>query len=121
MEQFNHLIKSLGNDNFEEFVRFNIVDVQLFTENMLHDAMCHINTTVASDIPRTYMQLSLPTMSKKSPLSILHNSFNAKLQSSFNQDSSIIFIDIKQPKDKRGGNSVNIDFPLVMKGNLPSN
>ena len=34
MEQFNHLIKYLGNDNYEEFVRFNIVDVQLSTENI---------------------------------------------------------------------------------------
>ena len=34
MEQFNHLIKCLENDNYEEFVRFNIVDVQLSTENM---------------------------------------------------------------------------------------
>jgi hypothetical protein len=57
MEQFNNLIKCLGNDNFEEFIRFNIVDVQLSTENMLHDVMQHINMTVAPDIPRTYMQL----------------------------------------------------------------
>jgi hypothetical protein len=120
MEQLNHLIKCIGNDDFEEFVRLNIVDVQLSTKNMLHDAMCHINTTVASDIPRTYMQLSLPTKTASAPLSILHNSFNAKLQSSFNQDSSIIFIDIKQ-LDMKGTHSVNIDFPLVMKRNLPAN
>ena len=61
---------------FEEFIRFNIVDVQLSTENMLHDAMCHINTTVAPDIPRTYMQLSLPLKTALDPLSILHYSFN---------------------------------------------
>ena len=120
MEQFNHLKKCFGKNDFEEFLRFNIVDVQLSTENMLHDAMCHINTTVAPDIPRTYMQLSLPLKSASYPLSILHNSFNAKLQSGFNQDSSIIFIDIKQP-DMKGTHSVNIDFPLVMKRNLPSN
>jgi hypothetical protein len=80
MEQFNHLIKCLGNDNFEEFVRFNIVDVQLSTKNMLHDAMCHINTTVALDIPRTYMQLS-----------ILHNSFkvaSTKIHPSFSLTSN---------------------------------
>ena len=83
---------------------------------MLH----HINTTVAPDIPRTYMQLSLPLKSALAPLSILHNSFNANLQSSDNQDSSIICIDIKQP-DMKGNKSVNIDFPLVMKRNLPAN
>ena len=81
MEQFNRLRKCLGNDYFEEFVRFNIADVQLSKENMLHDAMCHINTTVAPDIPRTYMQLSLlPLKAALDPLSILHYSFNAKLQ-----------------------------------------
>ena len=90
---------------FEEFIRFNIFDVQFSTENMSHDAMYHINMTVAPDIPRTYMQLSLPTKTASAPLSILHNSFSAKLQSSFNQDSSIIFIDIKQP-DKKGSHSV---------------
>ena len=95
--------------------------MQLSTEYMLHNAMCQKITTVASDIPRTYMmQLSLPTKSDKSPLSILHNSFNTNLQSSLHQSSSIIFIDIKQP-DKRGSKSVNKDFPLVMKRNLPSN
>jgi hypothetical protein len=120
MEQFNSLRKCLGNDNFEEFVRFNIADVQISKENMLHDAMCHINTTVAPDIPRTYMQLSLPLKTASAPLSILHHSFNAKLQSSINQDSSIIFIDIKQP-DMKGTHSVNIDFPLVMTRNLPDN
>ena len=120
MEQFNHLRKCLGNDNFEEFVRFDIVVVQLSTENMLHDAMCHINTTVAPDIPRTYMQLSLPLKSSSDQLSILHYSFNAKLQSSINQDSSIIFIDIKQP-DMKATHSVNIDFSLVMIRNLPAN
>jgi hypothetical protein len=97
-------------------VRFNLVDVQLSTENMLHDAMCHINTTVAPGIPRTYMQLKTAS----APLSILHKSFNANLQSSDNQDSSIIFIDNKHP-DMRGNKSVNIDFPLVMKRNLPAN
>ena len=120
MEQFNRLRKCLGNDNFEEFVRFNIADVQLSKENMLHDAMCHINTTVAPDIPRTYMQLSLPLKTASAPLSILHHSFNAKLQSSINQDSSIIFIDINQP-DMKGTHSKNIDFPLVMTRNLPDN
>jgi hypothetical protein len=120
-EQFNHLRKCLGNDDFEEFVRFIIVDVQLFTENMLHDAMCHINTTVAPDILRTYLQLSLPLKSSSDPLSIiLHYSFNAKLQGSNNQDSSIIFIDIKQP-DMKGTHSDNMDFPLVMIRNLPAN
>ena len=87
---------------------------------MSHDAMYHINMTVAPDIPRTYMQLSLPTKTASAPLSILHNSFSAKLQSSFNQDSSIIFIDIKQP-DLKGTHSVNIDFPLLMIRNLPAN
>jgi hypothetical protein len=87
---------------------------------MLHDAMCHINTTVTPDIPRTYMQLSLPTKTASASLSILHNSFNAKLQSSFYQDSFIIFIDIKQP-DMKGTHSLNIDFPLVMIRNLPAN
>ena len=120
MEQFNRLRKCLGNDNFEEFVRFNIADVQLSKENMLHDAMCHINTTVAPDIPRTYMQLSLPLKTASAPLSILHHSFNAKLQSSINQDSSIIFIDINQP-DMKGTHSKNIDFPLVMTRKLPDN
>jgi hypothetical protein len=120
MEQFNNLRKCLGNDDFEEFERFNIVDVQLSTENMLHDAMCHINRTVAPDIPCTYMQLSLQLKSSSDPLSILHYSFNAKLQSSINQDSSIIFIDIKQP-DMKGTHSVNKDFPLVMTRNLPAN
>jgi len=120
MEQFDHLKKCLGNDDFEDFVRFNLVDVQLSTENMLHDAMCHINTTVAPGIPRTYMQLSLPLKAASDPLSILHKSFNANLQSSDNQDSSIIFIDIKHP-DMKGSKSVNIDFPLVMKRNLPAN
>ena len=120
MEQFNHLRKCLRNDDFEEFVRFNILNVQLSTENMLHDAMCHINTTVAPDIPRTYMQLSLPFKSSSDPLSILHKSFNAKFQNSSNEDSSIIFIDIKQP-DMKGTHSVNIDFPIVMKRNLPAN
>ena len=119
MEQFNHLRKCLGNDNFEEFVRFNIVDVKLSTENILQDVMCHINTTVASDIQRTYMQLSLPTENESASLSILHESFNARLQSSYNQDSSITFLDIKQP-DMKGSHSVNIDFLLVMKRNLPA-
>ena len=120
MEQFNHLLECLGNDDFEDFVRFNLVDVKLSKENMLHDAMFHINTTVAPNITRTYMQLSLPAKLDKSRLSILHKSFNAKLQISDNQDSSIIFIDINQP-DMSGNKSVNMDFPLVMKRNLPAN
>ena len=94
--------------------------MQLSKENMLHDAMFHINTTVAPNITRTYMQLSLPAKLDKSRLSILHKSFNAKLQISDNQDSSIIFIDINQP-DMKGNKSVNMDFPLVMKRTLPAN
>ena len=48
----------MGNEDFEDFVRFNVVDVKLNTENMLRDAMCHINPTVAEGISRTFMLLS---------------------------------------------------------------
>ena len=42
------------------------------------------------------------------------------VRNAYNQDSSIIFIDINQP-DMKGNRSVNIDFSLVMKRNLPAN
>jgi len=122
MDQLNHLIKCLGNEDFEDFLRFNVVFAPISMDHLLQDAMCHINTTIAEGIPRTYIQLSLPTKVKdtKAALSILHQSFNEKLKSSSNQDSSIIFIDIMQP-DVRGSQCINIDFPFIMKRDLPGN
>jgi len=121
MDQLNHLIKCLGNEAFEDFRRFNVVFESISTDRWLHDAMCHINSTIAEGIPRTYIQLSLPTKEKdtKAPLSILHQSFNDKLESVSNQDSSIIFIDIMQP-DMKGSHCINIDFPFIMKRYLPA-
>ena len=123
MEEFNQLISYMGNVNFEEFNRFNVVDVLLSSEMPMYDAMIHISKTVAFGIPRSCIKLNLPTKNTTDtsiPFSILHKSFNEKLEHFNYQDSSIIFIDILQP-DTKGNKPANMNFPFIMKRNLSAN
>jgi hypothetical protein len=74
MDQLNHLIKCLGNEAFEDFRRFNVVFAPISEDRLLHDAMCHINSTIAEGIYSAHLHSTLFTNKGKGYKSSTFNS-----------------------------------------------
>jgi hypothetical protein len=113
LAEFSHLLSF--DPDFSKFTLASIV--QPLSEKPFNSAVNLVNSTVANGIPRSCIELRLPTKNtgdSNFPLAYLQKSFNDKLDSLSDTDQSIVFIDIAQP-DTKGNRAATINFPVILR------